>query len=148
LPTPPLRSEPAITGSQSRPLPSLRILVVDHDATLCQRYSDELTHAGHRVDTAADDETGWKVLTAARHDPDSYHLLITNNELPKLSGVTLSNRRHFTPTTLLFVPESGTTRSNRVRLELAVILPRPVTNELLLQQVTTVGHSSGGASEF
>ncbi len=148
LPPPIPGAESAPADTRPHPLPSLRILVVDHDPTLCRHYSEELTRAGHRVDTATDDETGWKALAAARHDPDSYQLLITNNELRKLSGVDLSNRRHFTPTTLLFIPDSAARRGTKVRLELAVILPRPAATELLLQQVTTVGHTSGGNSEF
>jgi hypothetical protein len=66
LPPPIPRAEPVPADAPLRPLPSLRILVVDHDPTLCRHYCEELTRAGHRVDTATNDETGWKVLAAGR----------------------------------------------------------------------------------
>ena len=57
-------------GNQRSPAPP-RILVVDDDLDICQLYAEVLGGSGYRVDTAQDGEAGWKVLHAARHDPDS-----------------------------------------------------------------------------
>ena len=46
----------------------------------------------YQVDTAADGEEGWKALHAVSHAPDSYDLLITDHDMPGLSGLDLVKR--------------------------------------------------------
>ncbi len=41
------------------------------------------------MDTAEDGKAGWKALHATRHSPESYALLITDHEMPGLSGLAL-----------------------------------------------------------
>jgi two-component system sensor histidine kinase and response regulator WspE len=61
-----------------------RILVVDEDHDLRRLYVEALAGPGYDVDAAEDGAAGWEALQA-----NSYNLLITENDLPKLSGVEL-----------------------------------------------------------
>jgi DNA-binding response OmpR family regulator len=64
--------------------PAFRILLVDDDPDICQLNSKALLKHGYEVDVAEDGETGWAELQNNR-----YNLLITKNDLPKLTGVGL-----------------------------------------------------------
>ena len=124
--------------------------MVDQDATLRQRYARELTRAGFHVDVDTDDadEAGLRAHAPTRYDIESYDLLVTHNESPKVSGASPLNRRDLTPATLLFVPESGSMPDDQVRLELAAILTKPVASELLVQQVKAVRHRVSSGLEY
>ncbi|HEV7923848.1 MAG TPA: response regulator [Verrucomicrobiae bacterium] len=58
-----------------------RILVVDQNSDLRLLYSDALARPGCRVDVVADGEAAWAALQVHRYD-----LLITENEMPSLTG--------------------------------------------------------------
>lgn len=80
LPTGELASAP--TGCQAYPYN--RILVVDDDADIRQVNADVLSRFGYQTETAADGAAAWEALQA-----NGYDLLITDNNLPKVSGVEL-----------------------------------------------------------
>jgi DNA-binding response OmpR family regulator len=61
-----------------------RILVVDDDPVCRQFYADALIDLGYQVDTAEDGGVGWEALHST-----GYNLLITDNQMPKVSGVEL-----------------------------------------------------------
>jgi DNA-binding response OmpR family regulator len=63
---------------------SHRILVVDEDHDLRQMYAEVLGGPDCQVDEAADGAAGWAALQA-----NQYQLLITEYDLPKLTGVEL-----------------------------------------------------------
>ena len=73
-------------GAQARcrATPSNRILVVDDDADIRQVNADVLRRFGYQTETAADGAAAWEALQANRYD-----LLITDNRMPKVSGVEL-----------------------------------------------------------
>ena len=64
--------------------PIQRILVVDDDPFFCHRNAEVLIRHGYEVNATEDAEAGWVELQANR-----YHLLITENELPSLTGLEL-----------------------------------------------------------
>jgi DNA-binding response OmpR family regulator len=64
--------------------PPYRILVVHDDADLRWLNSEGLRQHGYEVGTATDGDAGWLELQT-----NSYNLLITENDLPGLSGVGL-----------------------------------------------------------
>ncbi len=64
--------------------PGLRILYVEDDIELRNLAGAALRGAGYAVDTADDGEEGWAALRDG-----SYHLLITDNRMPRLTGVEL-----------------------------------------------------------
>ena len=64
--------------------PYHRILVADDDADVRQVSAEVLRRFGYRTETAADGAAAWEALQA-----NSYDLLITDNNLPKVSGIEL-----------------------------------------------------------
>jgi DNA-binding response OmpR family regulator len=64
--------------------PPYRILVVNDNADILQLNVEGLRHHGYEVGLAADGCAGWQELQT-----NSYHLLITEHELPGLTGVGL-----------------------------------------------------------
>ncbi len=76
----PLRSQP-----YSRP----RILVVEEEHDLRQLTAEVLTDAGYQVDVAEDGAAAWAALQHFKYD-----LLITDQFIPKLSGVELLKKVH------------------------------------------------------
>jgi DNA-binding response OmpR family regulator len=64
--------------------PPYRILVVNGDADICWLNVEGLRRHGYEVGIAADGDAGWLEMQT-----NSYNLLITENELPGLSGVGL-----------------------------------------------------------
>ena len=66
-----------------------RILVVDDDADIRLLNAEVLKRSGYHVDTAEDGEEGWKALHAVSYAPDSYDLLITDHDMPRLTGLGL-----------------------------------------------------------
>lgn len=64
--------------------PRCRILMVDNDPYRCELNAEMLRRHSYVVKATRDGETGWEELQTNR-----YHLLITNSDLPGLSGVGL-----------------------------------------------------------
>src|SRR3989442_6619343 len=73
---------PSPTRSRTNPLS--HILVVDDDGEIRSLCAEALVGFGYRVDAAEGGAAAWKELHA-----NSYDLLITDNYMPKLSGVEL-----------------------------------------------------------
>jgi DNA-binding response OmpR family regulator len=67
--------------------PRARILYVDDEPQLRRLGELVLARSGYAVDTAADGAEAW----AALHD-QVYHLLITDDDMPRLSGVQLATQ--------------------------------------------------------
>lgn len=65
-------------------LPARRILVVEDDGDMRRLNTEVLIHSGYQVDGAADGAAGWEAINANRYD-----LLITDNGMPKLTGLDL-----------------------------------------------------------
>ena len=126
--------------AKSQTHPPRRILVVEDKTDIRQLYSEVLIRSGYRVDTAEDGEAGWKVLYAARHDPDSYDLLITDNNMAKLSGVELIKKLRSARMTLPVILASGSAPMNTEWLQLAALLPKPFSPDQLVQTVNEVLH--------
>jgi DNA-binding response OmpR family regulator len=70
--------------STCAPLPPCRILVVEDEPHIRQLNTGVLINSGYDVDTAEDGAAGWEALNA-----DSYDLMITDNKMPRLTGVEL-----------------------------------------------------------
>jgi DNA-binding response OmpR family regulator len=71
------------------PSPSQRVLVVEDASDLRQLNTDVLIDAGYQVDVADDGTAAWAALQSSQYD-----LLITDQFLPKLSGVELLKKIH------------------------------------------------------
>jgi DNA-binding response OmpR family regulator len=81
-----LRADPLPVGNGPPTQKELanRILVVEDDASIRQLTTEMLILSGYRVDSASDGAAGWKALQAERYD-----LLITDNFMPKLTGIEM-----------------------------------------------------------
>ena len=71
-------------GATHRPQ---RILVVEDDTGIRQLGTEVLIRHGYQVDAADDTTTGWKALQI-----HTYDLLITDLDMPRLSGLKLVKR--------------------------------------------------------
>ena len=81
--------EPASAPVQCRTSPPPRILVVEDEPDIRRLNAEVLKSFGYEVDTAEDGMAGWKTLHAVRHAPESYALLITDHDMPGLTGLAL-----------------------------------------------------------
>jgi two-component system alkaline phosphatase synthesis response regulator PhoP len=117
--------------------PSNRILLVDDDMNLCWLSADVLARSGYQVHTATDGAAGWEALLA-----NSYDLLITENRLPKISGVELVKKVRAARMTLPVVLASRLIPTEELSrtpsLQLAATLLKPFTSDELLGTVKNV----------
>jgi signal transduction histidine kinase len=68
---------------------TLRVLVVDDESSIRQLNTEMLTRSGYEVDSAVDGEAGWEALQA-----QSYDLVITDNFMPKITGIEMIKKLH------------------------------------------------------
>jgi two-component system, cell cycle sensor histidine kinase and response regulator CckA len=84
-------TEPIRVGPEA-PAPTesvQRILVVDDDISIRRLSTEMLIRSGYQVDAAADGAAGWKALQG-----NSYDLVITDNFMPKMTGVEMVKKLH------------------------------------------------------
>jgi len=105
-----------------------RILLVDDEAVIRRLCCDALSGSGYHVDTAVDGQAGWRRLEAA-----SYDLLITDNNMPNLSGVELIRKLRATGMPLPVILASGLVPSGTEDLDLAAILQKPFTTDQMVR---------------
>jgi CheY-like chemotaxis protein len=75
----------SLTLSESAP----HILVVEDDISIRALTTEMLIRFGYKVDTASDGEAGWNALQVK-----SYDLLITDNLMPKITGIEMVKKLH------------------------------------------------------
>jgi DNA-binding NtrC family response regulator len=121
-------------GATQRPQ---RILVVDDDTGLRQLKTEVLIRHGYQVDTARDSTAGWKALQA-----HTYDLLITDLDMPRLSGLNLVKRlraAHMALPVVMAVGRLPTCQLARSpSLQLAATLVKPFAVDALLDTVGNV----------
>ncbi len=143
-----------LTLAKSQPHSSRRILVVEDDTGIRGLCSDALIKSGYQVNTAEDGKAAWKVLQAARHDPDSYHLLITDNHMPKLSGIELIKKLRSAHMILPVILATGAAPMNdeylhlAESLQLAAILSKPFSTDWLRQTVKKILHTGNCSKHY
>jgi DNA-binding response OmpR family regulator len=124
---------PQVAAGDSR----LRILYVDDDRSLRSLGEQVLQRAGYEVDTAGDGAQAWSAL----HD-EIYDLLITDNQMPRLTGLELIRRMRQEHLGLPVILASGTVDLLRAdelaRLECGATLAKPFTLDQLLSAVQGV----------
>jgi DNA-binding response OmpR family regulator len=116
-----------------------RILVVDDDAYIRQISSSALLAEGYLVDTAEDGEHGWNTLMNFKGShPPGYDLLITDNKMPRLSGVELIKKVRSTAMELPVILASGTLPANLESLDLAAVMLKPFFASALIEATQTI----------
>ena len=135
-------------GPQGRGLTdsSKRILVVDDDAGMRQLATEVLSGSGYQTETAEDGAAAWEALQA-----NGYHLLITDHDMPKVSGVELVEKMRSAQMTLPVILATGSMPEEELNrhpwLHLAATLLKPFTGDELLGTVRRVLRSAGGAGD-
>jgi Response regulator containing CheY-like receiver, AAA-type ATPase, and DNA-binding domains len=111
--------------------------VVDDDVDIRDFSAWVLTAYGYQTDTAADSADAWKALRTR-----SYDLLITDHNMPKVTGIelvrALRSERMALPVVLMSgtLPEEALVQNSS--LQLAGTLLKPFTMEQLVGTVTKV----------
>ncbi|MGO8699134.1 MAG: response regulator transcription factor [Limisphaerales bacterium] len=138
-----LAKEPGSATLQG-PNPLHRILVVDDEASIRQLVTGTLANFGYRVDAAEDGADAWEALQVNRYD-----LLITDNNMPKVSGVELLQRLHATRIELPVIMATGTLPTEEfIRnpcLEPVTVLLKPFSIAELMVTVKAVLCAVGGS---
>jgi DNA-binding response OmpR family regulator len=138
--------EPASAHAGSQASASHRILVVDDDSQTRRLYGLVLSRAGYAVDVVEDGAAGWQALQANR-----YSLLITEHEMPRLTGIELIQKLRAARTALPVVMAA-----RRLPLEemaqdpsllLAATLAKPFRADALLDTVENVLRVTDSAPE-
>jgi|SRR5690349_11594882 len=131
--TPPLMQRagsPAVLGTA----PLHRILVADDDGSMRQLITKVLGMLGHQVDAAEDGLIAWGALQ--RH---SYDLLVTDCDMPRVSGVELVKKVRAARMALPVILVSGLMPNEELRrlpdLQLAATLNKPFTGDELVATV-------------
>jgi len=126
--------------------PIQRILVVDDDPFFCHRNAEVLIRHGYQVNAAESGEVGWEELQINR-----YNLLITENELPSLTGVELLKKlrsaRILLPVIMATKQMSRPQATRLLRLHPVVTLLKPYTIEEFLSAVKVVLATHAAADE-
>ena len=116
---------PMLCRGGNQPHRLRRILVVEDEGDLRQFYLSVLARDGYLVNAAEDGEAGWQALQAAGFPSGGYDLLITDNKMPKLSGVELIEKVHSAHMELPIILASGAMPVDTECLRLAAVLPKP-----------------------
>ena len=122
------------SGATHRPP---RILVIDDDKGICQLSAEVLVRHGYLVDAAEDNTAGLKTLQT-----HSYDLLITDLDMPELSGLRLVKKLRAARMALPVILASGTLTqlelSRNPWLRLSGVLLKPFSPDQLLEAVQSV----------
>jgi two-component system chemotaxis response regulator CheY len=129
--------EAVSTLHQYETSPPHRILMVEDDSDIRQINAMVLHQAGYYVDTAEDGASGWNALKASRYD-----VLITDNNMPRVTGMELIKKLRSEEMTLSVILASGTVPTEELEqnpwLKLDAVLIKPYTVEAILNSVKKV----------
>ena len=124
---------------------SQRILVVDDDAAIRQLNSRVLSRSGYLVDAAENGAAGWDALHG-----NNFDLLITDHDMPKLSGLELVKKVRSARMTLPVILATGTLPKEDLErhpwLQVAATLLKPFSPQQLLKTVQEVLRASDRTS--
>ena len=128
---------PHSASLESLTTPPCRILLVDDDSGIRQFSSEALIRSGYRVDAAEDGAVAWEALQAG-----NFHLLITDNNMPRLTGVELVRKVRSARMAMPVIMATGRPPTEALDgtppLELAAMLPKPFSLDELLKTVRRV----------
>ena len=127
-------------------IPRQRILVVEDDAVIRQLNTEVLTCSGYQVDAAEDGAAAWDALQR-----NNYDLVVTDNDMPKVTGVELIKKLQDTQMNLPVIMATGTLPDEEFArypcLQPAVTLLKPYTFDELLNAVKAVLRATADALE-
>ena len=116
-----------------------RILLVEDDSTILELSVLVLIHAGYQVNAVEGTQAAWEALQAA-----SYDLLITDNQMPGMSGLDLASKLRSAQIGLPIIMASGGIEAEEFAqnqsLQPAMPLPKPFSAQQLLETVAEALH--------
>jgi DNA-binding response OmpR family regulator len=137
--------EPASTPLQFQTTLPHRILVVEDDLFIRRLTVAVLIRSGYKVDAADDGAAAGEALNA-----NSYDLLITDNNMPEVSGVELLQKLRAAGMVLPVIMTTATLPKEEFtqnpRLQPAAILLKPVTVAEILKTVKNVLRETDSAA--
>src|SRR5208282_5162306 len=123
-----------------------RILVVDDDRDVRRISAHALIGSGYHVDAAEDGVAAWEALQIK-----AFNLLITDHNMPKLTGVELVRKLRSARMALPVILATGKLPTKALAqnpsLQLAALLPKPFSIDELLETVRTVLRATDHAPE-
>jgi two-component system OmpR family response regulator len=138
--------ETAGTTVRVRSKPTRRILVVDDDDEIRHINAEVLANSGYHVDAAEDGAAAWDTLQRNRYD-----LLVTDNDMPKVSGVELLHKLHAAHIALPVILATGTLPTAEFTqypwLQPAALLIKPYSFHELLGTVRNILRATDPACE-
>jgi two-component system chemotaxis response regulator CheY len=124
-------------GATNNKNPTRRILVADDKPLILHLFTLVLNDAGYEVDPAEDGAVAWDMLQLKRYD-----LLITDNEMPNVSGIELLRKLHNASMILPVIMVSGTMPTEEFArqpwLKPAACLLKPFVLAELLATITKI----------
>jgi DNA-binding response OmpR family regulator len=130
---------------QPQSSPPYRILVVEDDDSIRALNTEVLIRAGYEVNGVEDGAAAWQALNT-----DSYDLLITDNNMPRVSGIELLKHLRAARMELPVIMATGTLPTEEFSrhpwLQPAATLLKPYTIEDLRQTVKQVLLASKSAT--
>jgi DNA-binding response OmpR family regulator len=139
-------SEPSGNPPQSQTNPSHRILVVEDDILIRQLNTVALLRSGYDVDAAEDGDAAWKALSA-----DCYDLVITDNSMPKVTGIELLKKMRAGRMELPVIMATGVLPKEEFNrhpwLQPEAMLAKPYTIEEMLSIVKKVLGEADAAAD-
>lgn len=131
------------TPSHISPDPRRRILVAEDDDDVRRLNIEVLAGSGYKVDAAASGDIAWDALRL-----NHYHLLVTDYNMPKMSGVELLLRLHAARVALPVILVSGTIPMEKLKrhpwLQIDATLLKPYSPDELLATVRKVLNATDG----
>jgi DNA-binding response OmpR family regulator len=138
--------KPLNPALQPKSNPSHRILLVDDEPDIRRFATQALVGSGFRVDAAEDGAVAWETLQL-----NNYDLLITDNNMPKLTGIELVKKLRSARMALPVIMVTGklpvAALVKTPSLQLAALLPKPFSFEELLGTVREVLRATANARE-
>ena len=123
-----------------------RILVVEDDPDIRHSNAMVLHHAGYHVDTAEDGASGWNLLKASHYD-----VLITDNTMPRVTGMELIKKLRSEEMPLSVILASGTAPTEELEqlpwLKLDAVLLKPYSVGDILTAVRKVLCEANNAAD-
>ena len=129
---------------QRQPNLGPRILVVGDDLLILRLNSEVLSYVGYQVDAVNDAAAAWEALLV-----NDYDLMITDNDMPRVTGVNLLMKVHSTRMAMPVVMATGTLPAEKFAqfpgLKPTAVVIKPYTLDELLATVEDVLHATAAA---
>jgi DNA-binding response OmpR family regulator len=134
--------KPAGAAVQSKPNLRHRILVVEDDDDIRRLNAEVLINFGYQVDAAENGSVAWDNLQNKNYD-----LVVTDNDMPKVSGVELLKKLHAARMALPVIMATGKLPKDEFTrqpwLHPAAMLLKPYTSVEFLEKVQEVLRETG-----